>query len=230
VILPHWNGRLEEYDLLARCLGLLGISSVVLALPYHGLRNVEGSRISDRFLSPNLGMTIRSVRQAAMDTIDVLDWLARSGYRRLGLVGASLGSCVAGIVAAHYPAVTMTSLLLSAGDFAEVVWTGRATRHIRQSLERHVTLADLQPAWAIISTQTYASKLRRSGHRMQMICASRDTVVLPYLSERFIAELRAIDTDLSIGTLPCGHYTLSMFPYNVAMFLQLAWSLRRAGF
>lgn len=230
VILPHWNAPANAYVGFARYLRLLGITAAVLSLPYHGNRNLKGRAIADNFLSPNLGRTIRSVRQAVLDTKDVLNWLSVCGHRKLGIIGLSLGSCVAGIAAAHYREVCSTSLLLTAGDFAEVVWTGRATRHIRRTLEGHVSLQELQRAWAVISTQSYASKLARDNHHVQIILARRDTVVLPCLSERFVDDLRSATVSLSLDTFPCGHYTLSVFPYGAAAFARLALMLKRRGF
>ena len=75
VILPHWNAPMWGYARFCSYLVRLGLTAVELCLPYHGLRNRPDTRSSDYFLSANLGRTIRSVRQAVLDTRAVFDWL-----------------------------------------------------------------------------------------------------------------------------------------------------------
>ena len=218
------------YAAFSRILVMSGVACVELELPYHGARNGVGPSIADRFLSCNLGMTVRSVQQSVLDGADVLSWLSMRGYTRLGVIGASLGSCVAGLLAAHDPRVSATALFLTAGDFAEVVWTGRATRHLRRRLEQHITLDQLRPAWGLISTATFAGRLARPDHRIQIIRALRDTVVLPQATEKFVRQLKSAGAQFSTHTYPCGHYTLGLFPYGASTLARVMFLLAKAGF
>jgi hypothetical protein len=111
VVLPHWNAPVWSYHSFTRYFAKLGLTAVEVALPYHGLRARNTSSISDYFLSANLGRTIRSVRQAVIDTRDVITWLNHRGHDRVALVGLSLGSCVAGLVAAHDPRIPCSALV-----------------------------------------------------------------------------------------------------------------------
>ena len=56
----------------------------------------------------------------------------------------SLVSWIAGLIAAHDPSVAKAALFLKAGSLADMVWTGRATRLIRNSLEPEIELTDLR--------------------------------------------------------------------------------------
>jgi hypothetical protein len=226
VILPHWNAPMWAYQKFGQYLARLGVTAVELCLPYQGERNRSGAPTSDHFLSANLGRTIRSVRQAVLDAKDVLDWLEESGHKTLGMIGVSLGSCIAGLVSAHDTRVTASALLLTAGDFAEVVWTGRATQHIRSGLAGGISLPELQQVWSIISTGTYVRQLARSGHRTLIISASRDRVVAPSLTRRFVEELRGAGGRPAWRILPCGHYSLALFPFSAMAFFLLARFLR----
>jgi hypothetical protein len=229
VILPHWNAGTGEYRSSARLLSRFGPTVVELTLPYHGVRNRQGGAIADYYLSPNLGRTIRSVRQSVLDTKGVVDWLCQQGYEGIGLIGASLGSCVAGLVAAHDRRVRASALLLSAGDFAEVVWTGRATRHISAVLARSMSIDELRDAWSIISLRTFARALARPDHRMMIISGSRDNVVKPCLTKRFVLELAEVGAACEWREIGCGHYSLGMFPFSVVFSGWLLRFLRGAG-
>jgi hypothetical protein len=200
-----------------------------MALPYHGLRARNGSSVSDHFLSANLGRTIRSVRQAVIDTRDVVTWLQQRGHDRVVLIGLSLGSCVAGLVAAHDARIACSALVLTAGDFAEVVWTGRATRHIRRGLESKMGLDGLGSVWSIISTGTFAEKLSRADYGTLIISGGRDAVVKPYLTQRFIDQLQARGAPVRWMRLGCGHYSLALPPFSIATFARLLLFFRDRG-
>jgi hypothetical protein len=227
VILPHLNAEAWCYQGLARRLTRLGLSVVELTLPYHGPRARPGSVMSDYFVSPNIGRTIRSVRQAVLDTRRTLAWLSHRGCRNIALVGVSLGSCIAGLVAAHDARVCASALLLTAGDFSEVVWTGRATQSIKNAIAAGMTLEQLKTAWSIVSTGTFARELSRSGHSILVISGSRDRLVLPRLTEQFVEQLQGYQARCDWKVLSCGHYSMGAFPFNAAAFLMLARFLRR---
>jgi pimeloyl-ACP methyl ester carboxylesterase len=124
----------------------------------------------------------------------------------------SLGAWVAGLIAAHDPAVRRAALLLSAGSFADMVWTGRATRHIRASFDAEVGLDDLRRAWAPLNLENHADKLARPDLDLQFVFATRDTVVLPELSRQLVAKLKTAGVAPGILELNCGHYSLSLPP------------------
>jgi hypothetical protein len=214
IILPHWNAEPGAYHQFANALGKVGITTVELTLPYHGERNRDGAGTSDYFLSSNLGRTIRSVRQGVLETRRVIDWLTGRGHGTIFVMGASLGSCVAGVTAAHDKRVRGSVLLLTAGDFADVVWTGLATTHIREGLEGDIELSKLKDIWSPISLFPFIPRLARRSHRLMIVSARRDRVVLPHLTSEFVDELRAAHANLRWRMLRCGHYSLGVFPFS----------------
>lgn len=222
VIFHHWNatGRNRQ---IAKFLSQSGIAVVEIAMPYHMERSRTGSIYADYMLSADLGRTIQSVRQAVWDGRKLVEWLKSEGYRDISVLGMSLGSWVAGLVAAHEPTVSKASLFLTAGSLADMVWTGRATRSIRKSLEPALSLADLRKAWAPLNLENYAHDLARGDLSLHVVLANRDTVVLPELSQRLIQKLADTGANPSVLDLNCGHYSLGMPPY----ILMAGWSLRR---
>ena len=143
VIFHHWNAT-KRNPQIASFFSRRGITVVEIALPYHLERCRPGSSHADYILSPNLGRTIQSVRQEALDGRKLIRWLKGLGYKEVSVLGMSLGSWIAGLVAAHDPSVAKAALFLTAGSLADTVRTGRATRLIRNSLEPEIELTDLR--------------------------------------------------------------------------------------
>jgi pimeloyl-ACP methyl ester carboxylesterase len=227
VVFHHWNAS-SRSPKLANFFSRRGITVVEMALPYHLERRRPSSSYADHMLSPNLGRTIQSVRQAVLDGRKLIRALNTEGYTDVSVLGMSLGSWVAGQIAAHDPAVRRAALLLSAGSLADMVWTGRATRHIRASFDAEVGLADLRRAWAPLNLENYADKLARTDLDLQFVFATRDTVVLPELSRQLVGKLRTAGMEPGILELNCGHYSLSLPPYVVRAGLSISRLLSRS--
>ncbi|PDS61812.1 dienelactone hydrolase-related enzyme [Rhizobium anhuiense] len=220
VIFHHWNASSRNRQ-IASFFSKRGITVVEIAMPYHFERARPGSVHADYMLSANLGRTIQSVRQAVLDGRKLIRWLKLEGYRDISVLGMSLGSWVAGLIAAHDPAVSKASLFLTAGSLADMVWTGRATRAIRDSLAPEIDLTDLRRAWGPLNLGNCAQRLARSDLALHVVLAKRDKVVLPELSASFMQKLEDIGARPNILELNCGHYSLAMPPYILLAGLSL---------
>ncbi|AVA23903.1 dienelactone hydrolase-related enzyme [Rhizobium sp. NXC24] len=220
VIFHHWNasGRNRQ---IANFFSKRDITVVEIAMPYHFERSRPGAAHADYMLSPNLGRTIQSVRQAVWDGRKLIRWLKSQGYREISVLGMSLGSWVAGLIAAHDANVSKASLFLTAGSLADMVWTGRATRSIRESLEPEMKLTDLRRAWAPLNLENYVQNLARPDLALHVVLAKRDKVVLPDLSQRFMQSLKDAGAQPNVLELNCGHYSLAMPPYILLAGLSL---------
>jgi hypothetical protein len=215
LVFHHWNASSRNTQ-LARFLAKRGICVFEMAMPYHLERSRPGATHADHMLSPNLGRTIQSIRQAVADGRQLIQIAQRAGYRKISVMGISLGSWVAGLVAAHDPVVERASLFLTAGDLAEMVWTGSATRHIRASLEGRIGLSQLRRAWAPLNLENHAASLARPELDLQIVLAKRDRVVLPALSERLMQWLEGAGAAPTVVRLNCGHYSLTLPPYAIS--------------
>lgn len=212
VVFHHWNATKRQTQ-LAKFFSKRGVTVVEMAMPYHFQRSRPGASHADYMLSSNIGRTIQSVRQAVLDGRKLIRWLKSEGYCQVSVLGMSLGSWVAGLVAAHDEAVSKASLFLTAGSLADMVWTGRATQAIRQSLEADVELSDLRRAWGPINQENYAAKLARPELDLQLVLAKRDKVVVPELSHRFLQSLKDAGCNPDVLELNCGHYSLALPPH-----------------
>lgn len=222
VIFHHWNASSRNRQIagfFSRC----GITVAEIAMPYHLERGRPGALYADYMLSSNLGRTIQSLRQAVLDGRKLIRWLRAQGYGEISVLGMSLGSWVAGLIAAHDKTVSKASLFLTAGSLADMVWTGRATRSIRETIEPAISLMDLRKAWSPLNLENFANDLARPGLVLQVVFATRDKVVMPELTKRFIEKLHREGATPDVVELNCGHYSLAMPPY---IFLA-GWSLKR---
>jgi hypothetical protein len=109
-----------------------------------------------------------------------------------------------------------------------MVWTGRATRAIRDSLEPEIGLADLRRAWGPLNLENCVDRLARPDLALQVVLAERDKVVLPELSTRFIQKLNDAGARPNILEMNCGHYSLALPPYILLAGLSLKRFLSRA--
>jgi dienelactone hydrolase len=228
VVLPHWNSDALSYNSLCRVLNWMGIAVLRLSMPYHDIRRPAEIDRADYAVSANIGRTLDSVRQGVIDARCCLDWLESQGYNRLGIVGTSLGSCYAFIATAHDPRIQVAAFNHASTYFADVVWHGQSTRHIREGLETAVTLEDLRHVWRAASPMVYFDKFSRWPRRSLIIYAKYDMTFLPEFSEQVVEEFEKHNLDHKVVVLPCGHYTLGETPYKYMDGWQLARFLKTA--
>jgi hypothetical protein len=169
---------------------------------------------ADYAVSSNIGRTLDATRQAVVDARSCFDWLAQQGYTRLGILGTSLGSCYAFLASAHDQRLKVNVFNHCSSYFADVVWTGLSTQHIRQGIEEHIDLERLRAVWSAISPVNYMDAYARWPKLSKFIYASYDTTFLPELSRDVIGRIGARGIQNDVVVLPCGHYTLGETPYK----------------
>ncbi len=215
VVLPQWNSDADGHVGLAKLLNRFGISVLRLTLAYHAERMPPQLGRADYHVSSNIGRTIHACRQSVVDTRACLDWLESRGYRRLGILGTSLGSCVAFIATAHDARVRSAIFNHVSMYFSDVVWTGLSTQHVRQGLEQGVNQDDLRRYWSVISPASFLNRLQGRNLRSLLVWARHDTSFLPVYSKQLIEGYRALNLPHEVFRLPCAHYTTGEFPFNL---------------
>jgi len=228
VVLPQWNCRWDGQITLCRVLQSAGITSLRLSLPYHHHRRPAHLERSEYLVSPNVGRTIAAVRQAVLDSRRAADWLFSRGYGRVGIVGTSVGSCIGFLTFTHDERFSTGVFIHVSSFFADVVWTGLSTKHVRQSLEGAIDLQRLRYLWSPISPYPFIETLRGTNRRCLMISGRYDLSFLPELSRQAYDELRRCEVPCEITWLPCGHYTMGRFPFNAVAGYRIVRFLTRA--
>jgi dienelactone hydrolase len=228
ILLPHWNSDAIAYTSLCRVLNMLGIAVLRLSMPYHDIRMPAEIGRADYAVSANIGRTLDAARQGVIDIRCCLDWLEQQGYTRLGIVGTSLGSCYAFLAAAHDPRIRVAAFNHASTSFADVVWHGQSTRHIRQGIEQKIDLEKLRQAWLAISPMSFFQQFARWPKKSLIIYAKYDLTFLPEFSRQAVEQFAQHDLNHKVVALPCGHYTTGETPFKYIDGWQLASFLRTA--
>jgi dienelactone hydrolase len=228
VLLPHWNSDAIAYTGLCRVLNMLGIAVLRLSMPYHDIRMPAEIRRADYAVSANIGRTLDACRQGVIDVRCCLDWLELQGYNRLGIVGTSLGSCYAFLAAAHDPRICVAAFNHASTYFADVVWHGQSTRHIREGLEPQIDLERLRGLWSAISPMSYFDQFSRWPKKSLIVYAKYDLTFLPEFSRQVAEQFARHNLDHKVVVLPCGHYTTGETPYKYVDGWQIASFFRTA--
>ena len=223
IVLPQWNADAESHLGLCHIFNWLGISALRLSLPYHDVRKPAEIERADYAVSSNTARSIDACRQAIADVRSCLDWLQARGYRQLGIIGTSLGSCYAFIASAHDERLRVNVFNHASTYFADVVWTGQSTRHIRTGIEGDIDLERLRKNWLAISPASYFDKFATYPKKSLLVYAKYDLTFSPELSREIIAAFRQRGLDHRVAVLPCGHYTSGETPFK---FLD-AWYMAR---
>jgi len=215
LVLPHWNAPGNAHNALAKAFAKFGVPALRLSLPYHDYRMPTELERADYAVSSNVGRTIDATRQAVLDIRAAIDWLEQAhGVKEVAIVGTSLGSCYAFLAAAHDRRIRVNAFNHCSTYFADVVWTGLSTIHVKQGLEGQVDLETLRQLWLAISPTVYFDKFAAQRNKSLFLYAQYDTTFLPSLSRDTIRMCREYGLDFKEVVLPCGHYTLGESPFK----------------
>lgn len=227
IVLPQWNAQPDSHIGLCRVLRRFGVSALRMSLPYHDDRLPDHLQRAEYLVGPNIGRTISSNRQAVLEVRRAADWLEARGYTRLGVLGTSLGSCVGFLAMTHDPRLAYNAFIHVSTLFADVVWNGLSTAHVRESLESTVNLDELRRWWAPISPAPFVSRLA-GGRRPMLFLAGRYDLSFPFeLTRKAFTEMDRLEIAHDRVILPCGHYTMAMAPFREMAGFQVVRFFRR---
>lgn len=214
VVLPHWNAKAGTYFDLCKFFNRVGLSALRLTLPYHEERMPPELERADYLVSPVVGQSLQSIRQSVLDTRAAVRWLKLQGYEKVGLVGTSVGSCVAFLAFTHDETIDAAVFNHVSGYMADVVWHGLSTYHVRESLQTDVTLDELREFWLPMSPMAFMGKLAKMKPRPQRYIYTLYDLSFPVdLSRATMKALREHKIPYDKVALPCGHYTLGEKPW-----------------
>ena len=212
VVTAQWNADEEGHVGLCRLLQRIGISALRLTLPYHDRRRPPELARADYIVSSNMAQTLQVCRQAVVDMRRAVAWLHSEGYERIGLLGTSLGSCLSMLTGTHEPLVKAMALNHASPWFADVIWEGLSTAHVRAGIEGHVDLPTLREIWRPISPQTY---MHRIANRPSLLVYALYDLSFPlHLSRDVVRAFKHHNPPTRVRVLPCGHYTTGVAPFK----------------
>jgi dienelactone hydrolase len=212
VVLPQWNADVNGHVGLSQLLAKFGMSALRLSLPYHDLRMPPELHRADYIVSANVGRTLQVCRQAVLDARRAVHWLAARGYTHIGILGTSLGSCLAMLTAAHEPLLKAAALNHISPFFADVVWEGLSTAHVRAGLDGHIALDRLRDLWLPISPQPHLARMRTTP--TLLVYAKYDLTFPVRLSRNLVRDWGVMNLPHEVAVLPCGHYSTGVSPFK----------------
>lgn len=228
VVLPQWNAQPESHVEACRIFNFIGMSALRLTLPYHLERQPAELERADHLVSTNIGRTIQSMRQAVLDTRAAVRWLKLQGYERVGILGTSIGSCTAFLAFAHEPDLAAGTFNHVSGYFADVVWRGISTQHVRAGFGDQITLDELRQYWAPISPVPFIPRVAKMKKRPMRFISARYDLTFPVdLSREVIAKAREYNLPLDVVWLHCGHYTMASMPWKAIDAWKIATFMRK---
>jgi hypothetical protein len=212
LVLPQWNADAGGHVGLCKLLQWSGMSALRLTLPYHERRMPSELERADYIVSANITRTLQVCRQAVLDARRAIAWLAAEGYQRIGILGTSLGSCLALLTTAHEPLIRAQALNHISPHFADVVWRGLSTEHVREGLDGHIELDLLRTMWKPISPRWYLDRLR--DRRTLLVYARYDLSFPVDLSRELVDAFSDEGVPHEVAVLPCGHYSTGKAPFK----------------
>lgn len=214
LVLPHWNAPGDAHNAVARGFQRFGVPALRLSLPYHDYRMPAELERADYCVSSNIGRTIDATRQAVLDIRCAIDWLEQQGAERIAIVGTSLGSCYAFLAGAHDERIRVHAFNHCSTYFADVVWQGLSTIHVKQGLEGHIELDTLRHIWRCISPTAYFDRFAKQKTRSMFLYTKYDTTFPLELSKQTVRMAADYGLDHKTVMLHCGHYTLGESPFK----------------
>jgi hypothetical protein len=226
VVLPQWNSDAGGHIGLSKLLAMHGLTALRLSLPYHDRRMPAELHRADYIVSSNIVRTLQVCRQAVLDARRAIAWLHAQGYERIGMLGSSLGSCLSLLTTAHEPLVRAQALNHISPYFADVVWRGISTEHVREGLDGHIELDLLRQLWQPLSPAHFLERLR--DRRTLLVYARYDLTFPVDLSRELVRQFEGQQIPHELAVLRCGHYTTGVAPFKFVDGLILSRFLKRA--
>jgi len=221
VVLPQWNCKWEGQVGLCQMLQHAGIGALRLSMPYHHDRKPPEIERSEYLVSPNVGRTLAASRQAVTDARRAADWLFSRGYEKVGIIGTSIGSCMAFLTFAHDERFSTGVFIHVSTYYADVVWQGLSTSHVKKALEGSIPLESLRKLWEPISPAPYVRKLQGTRRTMLMLSGRYDLTFPAKLTQQGYEDFDRLSIPVRKEWLSCGHYTMGKFPFQVIVGLKI---------
>jgi len=218
IIVPHWKASRRSYVSLCKALAKIGFTAIRLTLPYHEERGEKNWGMINDFVSANVGRTIQTVRQAIIEVRAIAHWLAQNRYTDIGVLGSSIGSCIAIIADIHEPLIKSMFAIHMSSFFSDVVLEGKSTEHIKISLEKDANKEELRKYWSPISPLPFI-KLLAGTVPQHFILAGKYDLTFPYhLTEDVFREYEKYKIRYTRKVLSAGHFTFRYGPFKYYLF------------
>jgi dienelactone hydrolase len=207
IVLDILAGNQKLPQLIAGHLAQNKIAGLFVQMAYYGPRRPKGGKV--RFLSPDVNHTINAIRQTVLDMRRATAWMESRPEidgKRLGIMGVSLGSSMAGLSAEMGPKLGRVGIVLGGGGIVDAYYDdprGATYRKLWEAVGG--SKQKLAKMIAPVDPITHADRLK--DRKVLMIAARNDEVVPPRMAE---ALWNASGRQQIIWLEGAGHYTAAL--------------------
>lgn len=211
-ILPQWMGEMYYYEKLIRSLS----KTYTVAL----------YKIPNKIINDNAQKTTKYFEKSKKEIIDMTNILSRNGCKDFSIIGVSITSSLALMVANEDERYTKIVLGSIGDDFAESFWDSgnRVVKNIkRKMMGNGVNLASLRFTWKSIAPKNNIQNL--NGRNMLILLSKNDQLVRYEHGLRFINLIKnkRIKYKVEIDSI-YGHYLFILrrllAPEQIVSFLE----------
>jgi dienelactone hydrolase len=207
IVLDITGGDQSLSRLISTQLAQNQIAGLFVQMAYYGPRRPPGTKL--RLMSPDIGHTLKAVRQTVLDLRRAAAWLESRpeiDAQRLGILGTSLGSFMSALVGEMEPRLGRVVVLLGGGGLVDAYYDhpqGAAMRKVFETLggNKEMLARWIAPADPI----TCAANLK--SRQLLIIAGKQDEIVPPSAA----LALWKASGEQKIVWFDCGHYTAAFY-------------------
>ncbi|MBV9876049.1 MAG: hypothetical protein JO025_15075 [Verrucomicrobia bacterium] len=203
------------YQRIARRFNQMGWNALLVHLPFHYTRIPSGYLNGALALTSELIRNAETIRQAVMETRQLLELLRTRGADRFGLIATSYGGWIGSLLLSLEEDFEFAALLQPIVDIEEAIWNSPAALAIRSRLRRHLIEPGISRRHAHLSCP-FDQKPLVDSKRIHLLAGEFDQIV-PVQTLQRLAETWEIQ---NFEIVPQGHFG----------YVAMNRALRRLGF
>lgn len=136
IVFVHGTGRhFSSFSYYPKILSNNGYTTLMLILPYHYERISKKDPISLAFLKGSSEVLEKKYEQSVVDIFTCVDYLQQQGFKKIHIMGFSLGGMIATIASALDKRIDKVILTVTGGNFEYSTWHSTATKIFRIEYE-----------------------------------------------------------------------------------------------
>ncbi len=139
IIFVHGTGQknFEPLEYYVKHLSQNGYTTMMPVLPYHFERTPHGSKSGTSFIKGTDVQLANRFDQAVTDLLTCIDYLQKTGFKNVNIMGFSFGGMVSTIAMALDKRIEKGVFVVTGGNYEYITWKSIATKVLRISYEEN---------------------------------------------------------------------------------------------
>lgn len=194
VVMPGWHNSAKSFPVNRLANRLAKKGWAVLVYDFHQqILEADDKEVAASF---------KHLRQTINE--DLCSLIARRKYKRVHLLGISLGNIVCTLVADTFTSFTEATLVVGGDDLAIDMWHGLRTQNFRREFEKlHIGIRDLDREWEGIAPVNHLKHFKNKPVRV--VIATADKFILTKYQKKLAQRLKDNGALVKIKKNHLGH-------------------------